>query len=583
MSLHHSAKPQSAIVAMKHIMGISVYRTEPCNESRARSRARTATAWLILLCAAFSQTSRAEDSGPAAGCADGSAQAGFWKRLGESYRNHLFPGDTGSTTSDPEAPFDEEAAGHRADLPGPPVSNPPWPYAVYNEGGTEIIGYENMSYSALMDALYCGRHGQAWKDSRFTIYGWIEPGGNISTSNLPYNKLSGTGGNYPAAYSYQANTVQLDQLALYLERTADEIQRDHVDWGFRIALLYGTDYKYTFSNDILSYQYTTQERLYGFDPVMYYMDFYFPHVFEGENLRVGRYISIPDIEAQLAPNNITYSHSLLYTYDPYTQNGVVSTTMLNRNWRLQLELSSGNDISPFAKGLRQLTPAACVIYTTDSGRDALYPCMNGLNNQKFGWNNIQHAVTTWYHKINDTWHTDSEIWYMWEKSTPDVLNPRGAAILAALFPAPEYNIGAPAGAQCSNTRQVYCTSHEWAIVNYLNYQYDAHNVWTWRSEFFSDTTGQRTGFKGNFVEFDLGYTHWVGDALELRPEARFEYQVSAPNYAITGYAYDNPCYAAFNPSSPVCTFSSGGRTLSFEQNGGRRAQAMLAMDAIFHF
>jgi hypothetical protein len=166
-------------------------------------------------------------------------------------------------------------------------------------------------------------------------------------------------------------------------RTPDEIQRDHMDWGFRVALLYGTDYKYTFSNGILSYQYTKDERLYGFDPVMYYLDFYFPKFFAGENLRIGRYISIPDIEAQLAPNNITYSHSLLYTYDPY--------------------------------------------------------------------------------KIDEHWHTDTEAWYMWERDTPDSLNAQSQAILAAMFPAPEYNIGAPSGAQCANTSDVTCTSHEWAM------------------------------------------------------------------------------------------------------------------------
>ena len=63
-------------------------------------------------------------------------------------------------------------------------------------------------------------------------------------------------------------------------------------------------------------------------------------------MRVGRYISIPDIEAQLAPNNITYSHSLLYTDDPYTQNGVVSTTKLNKNWQRTDWNSAGNDIAP---------------------------------------------------------------------------------------------------------------------------------------------------------------------------------------------------------------------------------------------
>ena len=538
--------------------------------------------WASGLLCAFSIPVLA-DSGPIEGCAKGAENSEFWKRLGDSYQKHLFPSNQPAPVVDLSAPFDEQAAGYRKDLPPPPVSSPPWPYAVYNEGGTQLIGYENLYSSVLMDAIYCGSNGKAWKESRFVVYGWIEPGGNISTSNTHFNKLSGTGGNYPAAYSYQPDTIQLDQAALYFERTPDAIQRDHFDWGFRIATIYGTDYKYTFSHGILSNQYTEHERLYGFDPVMYYLDFYFPHFFDGENVRVGRYISIPDIEAQLAPNNITYSHSLLYTYDPYTQHGIVSTTLLSKNWKVQLEISSGNDISPADKQFRQLTPAACVIYTTDSGGDTFYPCMNGLNNQKFGWNNVQHAVATWYHKFNDHWHTDTEAWYMWQTHTPDSLNPQGSAILAAMFPAPEYNIGAPAGAQCDNRALVYCTSHEWAIANYVNYQYNPHNIWTWRTDYMNDSTGQRTGFKGAFVEVDLGYTHWVGDALELRPEARYERQVSAPNSAITGFAYDNPCYAAATAASPACTFSSGGRTLTFDQNGGKRSQAMLAMDAIFHF
>jgi hypothetical protein len=517
------------------------------------------------------------DSGPADGCAKGSENDGFWNRLSQSYKSHLFPDDP---PADAPAP-DPNAAptGYRSDLPAPPVTNPPWPYSVYNEGGTQTIGYENMYYSALMDAIYCGPDGKAWKDSRYTIYGWIEPGGNLSTSTAGYNKYTGTGGNYPAAYSYQSNTIQLDQLALYLERTPDEIQREHADWGFRVTLLYGADYKYTFSNGILSNQYTKQEHLYGFDPVMYYLDFYFPQVFAGENLRIGRYISIPDIEAQLAPNNMTYSHSLLYTYDPYTQNGIVSTTMLNRNWRVQLEVSAGNDVAIWDHGLTQPTPAACVIWTSNDGGDAVYPCMNGLNNQRFGWNNIQHAVTTWYHKINEHWHTDSEIWYMWQKDTPNVLNAQGAAALAADFPPPQYNIGAPAGAQCSNAIPVYCTSHEIAILNYVNYEHDPHNTFSWRSEFFSDSTGQRTGFKGNFIEFDLGYTHWVGDALELRPEMRVEREISAPNASSTGYAYNNPCYEPLS-AGPICTQPSGG-TLS--NTGGTRNQAVFAADAIFHF
>jgi hypothetical protein len=46
---------------------------------------------------------------------------------------------------------------------------------------------------------------------------------------------------------------------------------------------------------------------------MAYIDLYFPQVADGLNVRIGRYISLPDIEAQLAPNNYTYTHSLTYT------------------------------------------------------------------------------------------------------------------------------------------------------------------------------------------------------------------------------------------------------------------------------
>ena len=64
---------------------------------------------------------------------------------------------------------------------------------------------------------------------------------------------------------------------------------------------------------------------YGYDPVMYYSTLSAARC-QGMDVRVGRYISLPDIEAQLAPNNYTYSHSILYTYDCYTQHGINTTT-----------------------------------------------------------------------------------------------------------------------------------------------------------------------------------------------------------------------------------------------------------------
>jgi hypothetical protein len=487
--------------------------------------------------------------GPAAGCKAGSQDEGFFQRLKDSYQSH-FSWDGW----DPNAPPTSVVGGSAV-----PEANPPFPYSTWNVGASPAIGVENMYYGALMDAFYCGQGGRTLKDSRFTIYGWIEPGGNWSTSNTRFNYVTGAGGNAPAAYSFEPNTVQLDQAALYFERAPDEIQREHFDWGFRFASIYGTDYKYTFSNGILSNQYLDDARQYGFDPVMYYLDFWLPHIAEGMNVRIGRYISIPDIEAQLAPNNLTYSHSLLYTVDPYTQNGIVATTRLSKNWTIQTELSSGNDIAPWVKNERHLTPAACVIWTSDSGQDNLYPCMNGLNDGNWRYNNVQHAVMTWYHKFNSKWHMDTEVWYMWQAHTPNVNNDTGpdGADLGTQIIAERYSYityGAPNGAIC-NPKVVYCYSYEWAAVNYINYQIGPRDIVTFRTDYLNDARGQRTGFKTRYYEWDLGYTHWVGDALELRPEIRFEHARDAD-------AYDNP------------TATPG---------QGKHSQAMIAADAIFHF
>jgi hypothetical protein len=185
--------------------------------------------------------------------------------------------------------------------------------------------------------------------------------------------------------------------------------------------------------------------------------------------------------------------------------------------------------------------------------------MNGLNDSNWRWNNIQHAVITWYHKFNSKWHMDTEAWYMWESHTPNVNNdtgPNGSnlgpGIIAAAYP--YVNYGAPSGAICK-PNLVYCYSYSWAFVNYLNYQIGPRDIATFRTDYFNDARGQRTGFKTRYYEFDLGYTHWIGDTIELRPELRYEHARDVD-------AYDNP------------TATPG---------QGKNSQAMIAADAIFHF
>ena len=55
--------------------------------------------------------------------------------------------------------------------------------------------------------------------SYIQVYGWVDPGGNLSTNTRT------SGGNAPAAYSYNPNTVQLDQAVVYIERLPDTVQK----------------------------------------------------------------------------------------------------------------------------------------------------------------------------------------------------------------------------------------------------------------------------------------------------------------------------------------------------------------------
>ena len=84
----------------------------------------------------------------------------------------------------------------------------------------------------LMQAIYEGPGGQAWKDSKVQIYGWVNFSGNISTS---HPSKTSENGNFPLIYDLRPNRMELNQIVLYLERLADENQTDHIDWGFRIS------------------------------------------------------------------------------------------------------------------------------------------------------------------------------------------------------------------------------------------------------------------------------------------------------------------------------------------------------------
>ena len=103
--------------------------------------------------------------------------------------------------------------------------------------------------------------------------------------------------NAPTSYWIDPNRFEMDQAVLIFEREVNTAQTDHYDWGFKITQFYGIDYRYTTAGGFLSDQLLEHNRLYGYDPLEMYGDFFIPDVAQGMTIRVGRYISPPDIEA----------------------------------------------------------------------------------------------------------------------------------------------------------------------------------------------------------------------------------------------------------------------------------------------
>jgi Putative beta-barrel porin-2, OmpL-like. bbp2/Carboxypeptidase regulatory-like domain len=418
---------------------------------------------------------------------------GLLKRLLHAYSDDW----KGTAPSGPEMP---------SRLPPSPLSSPPFPNSDWSYGGSPEIGAPDTNVPPLMQALYTGPNGKAWEDSRIKIYGWLEGSLNASTSDRS---------NLPAAYDIYPNRPELDQAVLYIERIPDSVQTDSVDWGFHISGLFGTSYRFTMNKGYFSQQLLDQNLQYGFDPVLEYFDLYIPQVADGMNIRVGRFISVPGIEAQLAPNNYIYTHSLLYAIDPFTDTGIIGTVKVNDRWLVQLGLTAGHDVAVWTSDAKP-SLTACVSYTFHNGNDNWYPCINGINDGKYAYNNLQMFDSTWYHKFNGTWHMATEAWFMYEKDVPDVDQP---ALIEK----------GTNGAFCA-PGQIRCFASEWAAVNYIEKQLSNKDYLSIRADTLDDMKGQRTGYKTRYAEETLMWGHWVGSTVLFRPEIRFDHSFQAPAY-----------------------------------------------------
>ena len=376
-----------------------------------------------------------------------------------------------------------------------PLLSPPFPGSDWDGG--PVIGEPNDdTYYPFQKLL-----GLANNKCGIKFYGWADGGGDLSTSK---------NSNVPTAYDLVPNKVELDQVIFRFERNPNTVQNEHVDWGFLFDNIYGTDYRYTIAKGIFSDQLLQRNQLYGYDPTQVYGLLYIPKVAQGMLIKVGRFISPSDIEAQWAPDNYLYSHSIMFTVDPYTFTGAMATIKVSKYVQFELGVTGGNDVVPWNNSAN-LNGMAMIRWVSRNNNNSIYGGIPALGTGYYTHehDNLQMIVATWGHRFNKTFHMMTEMYYMGQRNALT-----GGTVING--PQEPYFMGVGPG--------VYVPGISSAVgaLNYFQILLSTKNYLSIRNDFLDDPQGNRTGFATAYTSHTIGFIHHFNDLISIRPEIRYE-------------------------------------------------------------
>jgi hypothetical protein len=374
-----------------------------------------------------------------------------------------------------------------------PLDSPPFPGSEWD--GAPLIGSDNAA------PLYPLQKALGLTRTKFRIYGWIDPGANISSSK---------NSNAPASYDIVPNNVVLDQVVLRMEVQPNTVQTDHVSLGFLFDNIYGTDYRYTAAKGIFSDQLLSHNNKYGYDPAQLYGLVYFPKIADGMLLKVGRFISPADIEAQWAPDNYLYTHSLMFTVDPFTFTGAQATFKFGSHWQLEVGVHGGNDVAPWSNSA-SLNGLLMARWVSDDNNNSIYAGLNSIGAGKYknDHDDLQMAVGTWGHRFNSTLHMMTEAYYIWQR---DALV--GGTVIDG--PPRQFYSGVGAGSVIPGTASAI------GAVNYFQIKLSGKDYISIRNGYLDDRQGNRTGYVSTYSDHTVGFVHSFNTYIRIRPEVSYQ-------------------------------------------------------------
>jgi hypothetical protein len=329
----------------------------------------------------------------------------------------------------------------------------------------------------LMRSLQGTYPGWLLDDNRLSISGWTE---------LSFTASSDRDSNLPMGFNYRANDFLLQQNWLRVERSVVTSGTSEPSFGFRSdTILPGSDYRFTIARGLFS----SQDDRYGFDPVQFYAEAYFPTVGQGLDIKVGRFFAQFGVETIDAPSNALASHGYTMIYNPFTHTGVVATLKLNDAWSVQSGVVLGSDV--FIDAAAEPTYIGGVKWAVPDGRDSVQfgaILGSGRFNQAENFHDPEIFDLVWTHRFNPRLSYNFEALYGFTTNVPDV----GFA--------------------------------NWlGIINYLSYDFTPRLTGNVRLEFFDDPQGQRTGFEGLYTALTAGLTFRPLRDVIIRPEVRYDY------------------------------------------------------------
>lgn len=354
------------------------------------------------------------------------------------------------------------------------------------------------------------------EQSPLRIYGWIQ---NSFTGN-PSNPADGL--NFGVTPNHLANRWMGNQYYLIFEKLAGG--GDRIDFGFRFDNLLGNDWQFNHMDGVFNDTFRLNSFA-GYDPAQFYADVHLPILTEGGlDVRGGRWYSIAGYEGVPALSRSLLSVPYMFNYgQPFTHFGMLTTLNVSERFKLFNGTVNGWDrfvnrhydwgyIGGFSwdsEDERTHLAFTCVwgpnqfpsFLPVDTQLFPIgyvnIPSLAGLPNPGYARNDRTLFTTVVSRQWSDEFLQVVEFDAGWERAIP--------------------GLG-------SHGRDGLPASDQWyGLGNWFLYQASEPLALVWRSEWFRNVAGSRTGAPGDFYEITLGAVIKPNPRTWIRPEVRFDW------------------------------------------------------------